>query len=67
MLRESPDENVIAIVTLGNEIRLWSVDGRLLKIIKNNSKITNFEFTPDSQSLVYSVDGNPNSMMVSVR
>jgi hypothetical protein len=56
----SPDDNMIATIGLDNTIRLWRIDGQLLKETKNNSKITSLEFTPDSKFLIYKLGGRPD-------
>jgi hypothetical protein len=58
-IKVSPDDNMIAAISLDNTIKIWTINGRLVKEVKNNSKITSFEFALDSQSLIYVTDDVP--------
>ena len=49
----SPDSKTIASATLGSGIKLWSLDGQLIKTLieYTNSHVSCLSFSPDSKTL----------------
>jgi len=47
----SPDSKNIAYGTQDNTLNLWSLDGKLLRIIKHPSKVTSVSFSPEGEFL----------------
>jgi hypothetical protein len=60
----SPDGAMMAVSSLDNTIKIWAIDGRLIREIKNSYKVTSFDFSSDSRSLIYSLDGRADSITV---
>jgi WD40 repeat protein len=64
-IKFSPDGIIIAVSSVDNTISIWATNGRsisLLKNIKNASRVTSFDFSLDSRSLIYSLDGRTDSI-----
>jgi hypothetical protein len=58
----SPDGAMMAVSSLDNTIKIWAIDGRMIREIKNSSRVTSFDFSSDSRSLIYSLDGKTDSV-----
>jgi WD40 repeat protein len=60
----SPDGAMMAVSSLDNTIKIWAIDGRLIREVKNSYKVTSFDFSSDSRSLIYSLDGRADSITI---